>query len=86
MTGEIYLGGGGSGEQTATVDSDFFRGVKSVLYVPLAWPNDDFNSCLEWFKGTSKDYGERKIEMLTNWTDDRDLSKFDAVYICIRTR
>jgi len=81
MVGIVILGGGGNEKLSYAIDKLFFKGVKKILYIPLAWPNDDFKSCLKWFKNLTSKIGTFKIDMLTNWKQKIDLNKYDAVYI-----
>lgn len=81
MSGRIFLSGGGSGEQTSSFDKLFFEKIKKIIYIPLAWPNDDFESCLNWFKKESGRYGKIEIKMLTNLNENINLNEYDAIYI-----
>lgn len=51
------------------------------MYIPLAWSNDDFDSCLDWFNGWIKNYGEFDVDMVRDWREDIDFGKYDVVYI-----
>jgi dipeptidase E len=81
MVGKIYLGGGGDEKDAFAAEDNFFKDVNSVLYIPLAWANEDFESCLNWFTDLVKAHHEIEIRMLTDVTQEIDLSKFDGVYI-----
>jgi dipeptidase E len=81
MSGKIFLSGGGSGEQTSSFDKIFFKGVRKIVYIPLAWPNNDFDSCLNWFRKESERYGKLEIKMLIDLSEKINLNFFDAVYI-----
>jgi dipeptidase E len=81
MPGMIILGGGGNEKLSYAIDKIFFKGVKNTLYIPLAWPNDDFKSCLKWFKKLARKIGKFRIDMLTDWKQKIDLNKYDAVYV-----
>jgi dipeptidase E len=81
MAGKLFLSGGGDEKQTFEVDKVFLEGVNSILYIPIAWQNEDYVSCNDWFTNAIKQHKEVKIEMLTDLSKDNDLSKFDAIYI-----
>lgn len=81
MTGKLYLGGGGNEKVAFEVDENFFKDINSVLYIPLAWPNEDFESCLNWFSDMSRKHKKLKITMLKDPYQKINLSDFQAVYI-----
>ena len=81
MTGKIYLCGGGDEKQTYEVDEDFLKNVKTILYIPWAWPNDDFKSCEKWFQNCMKKHKEVKIRTLTEIKIPKSIEKYDAIYI-----
>ena len=81
MTGKLFLSGGGNEKQTIEIDNIFFNNINKVLYVPLAWPNDDFQSCLKWFTNMTSIHKKVQITMLTDANQEINLSKFDAIYI-----
>ena len=45
MAGKLFLSGGGNQKQTIIVDGIFLKNLENILYIPLAWPNEDFTSC-----------------------------------------
>lgn len=81
MKGKIFLGGGGNEKTAFEVEGNFFKGVRNVLYIPLAWPNDDFDSCLNWFSNMASSHKKLNIKMLKEANQKINLSQFDAVYI-----
>ena len=81
MIGQIFLAGGGKEHNYSNVGGIFFKGIKKILYIPLAWPNDDFQSCLSWFAGVAKRFGKIEIDMLTNLQQKVNLNKYDGVFI-----
>lgn len=81
MTGKLILSGGGNEKQTYLLDKAFLKNVNKILYIPLAWKNDDFESCLKWFKGMISQHKKVKIEMLTDLSKEVNLQNYDAVYI-----
>ena len=81
MTGKIFLAGGGKEHNYSSVGGIFFKGIKKILYIPLAWPNDDFQSCLSWFTKVTKKFGKIKIDMLIDSKRKDDLNRYDGVFI-----
>jgi len=43
MVGRLFLSGGGDGKQTFEVDEIFLKDIRNILYVPVAWKNEDFS-------------------------------------------
>lgn len=81
MVGKLILAGGGNEKQSFVIDEYFLNGVKKVLYVPLAWPDDNFSGCLEWFTGAMAKHKKVGIDMLVDWKKSIDLRRYDAVYV-----
>jgi dipeptidase E len=81
MTGQLFLSGGGSENQTEEIDKAFLENVENILYIPLAWPNEDFKSCLSWFNNMTSLHKKVNTTMITNENQPVDLSQFDAVYV-----
>lgn len=81
MTGKLILSGGGNEKQTYLLDEVFLKNVNKILYIPLAWKNDDFDSCLKWFKCMISQHKKVKIEMLADLSKEVNLQNYDAVYI-----
>lgn len=82
MSGRVFLSGGGSAKQTFDLDEVFLQDLKKILYIPLAWPNDDFDSCLRWFNSTMELHRKKvKVDMLTDLSRKVELKDYDAVYI-----
>jgi len=81
MSGRLFLSGGGDEQQTFELDELFLKDVKTILYIPVAWPNEDFDSCLKWFTTAMEQHKKVKIEMLTDLNKSPDLADYDAVYI-----
>lgn len=79
MAGQLFLAGGGKENESKEVGGKFFEGIKKILYIPLAWPNDDFTSCLKWFKGVTSKFGDKEIDMLTD--DIGNLMSYDGIFI-----
>lgn len=66
MGGRLFLSGGGDEQQTFELDEILLKDVKTILYIPVAWPNEDFDSCLKWFTAAMEQHKKVKIEMLTD--------------------
>jgi len=81
MIGKLFLSGGGDEKQTFEVDEIFLKGIEKILYIPLAWKNNDFESCKKWFTNAMQQHKKIDMEMLTNLTKSPNLNNYDAVYI-----
>lgn len=81
MTGQIFLAGGGKEHNYSIVGGVFFKGIKKILYIPLAWPNDNFEGCLSWFSKVTKKFSKIKIDMLTDPKRKINLNDYDGVFI-----
>ncbi len=81
MPGKLFLCGGGDEKQTFEIDEIFLKGVKKVLYVPVAWKNEDFDACMEWFEAAMSQHKRLEINMLTDLDKATDLNWYDAVYV-----
>lgn len=82
MTGKLFLSGGGNEKQTFVLDEVFLKSIEKILYIPVAWKNDDFKSCLKWFKNMISVHNkEVAIKMLTDLRENINLEEYDAVYI-----
>lgn len=81
MKGKIFLSGGGNEKKTYVLDEIFLRGINKILYIPIAWPNDDFENCLKWFTKAMSQHKKVQIEMLTNLNRKINLEGYGAVYI-----
>ncbi len=81
MKGKIFLSGGGDKNQTFDIDEIFLKDIKKILYIPIAWKNEDYNSCLNWFMDMIKSHKHAVIEMCTDLTKKIELENYDAVYI-----
>lgn len=81
MPGKIILSGGGNEKQTYRLDKVFLKSINKILYIPVAWKNDDFESCLKWFKNMISQHKKVEIDMLTDLSKQINLKDYDAVYI-----
>jgi len=79
MKGKLFLSGGGKEEDLFKLK--FFKDLNKILYIPIAWPNDDFNSCLIWFKEISSSNKNLIIDMYTDTNQPIELSNYDAIFI-----
>jgi len=79
--GKLFLSGGGDEKQTFEVDEVFLQPVDKILYVPIARPNNDFESCLKWFTNAMSQHKKVSIQMLTDLKEDIGLGNYDAIYI-----
>ena len=64
--GKLFLSGGGNEKQTYELDEVFLKNIRKILYIPIAWVNEDFNSCLKWFKDCVGQHKKVEIEMKWN--------------------
>ncbi len=80
-TEKLILSGGGNEKQTYMLDEVFLKNINKILYIPVAWKNDDFESCLKWFKNMVSQHKKVEIDMLTDLSKDINLQDYDAVYI-----
>jgi dipeptidase E len=81
MKGRLFLAGGGNEKRSFGVDEIFLKEVSKILYVPLAWPGDNFGGCLKWFTSAMSMHKQIEIEMLTDPQKDVELQNQDAVYV-----
>ena len=83
MTGKLFLSGGGNEKQTYGIDEFLLKDVKKILYIPVAWKNNDFESCRNWFTNMIHKHKKQGIgiDMLTDLTKTPSLQNYDAVYI-----
>jgi len=81
MTGKLFLSGGGNEKQTYALDEVFLK-VRKILYIPIAWKNDDFESCLKWFENMISQHNKKiEIKMLIDLNEKTNLQDYDAIYI-----
>ncbi|MAF36736.1 hypothetical protein CL622_06485 [archaeon] len=81
MVGELILGGGGTEEEALEVNQYVTQDVNKVLYIPLAWKDSDYESCLQWFTPLMSKFNITDIAMVTDTSKDPLLDTFDVVYI-----
>lgn len=82
---KLILSGGGAGEQVKESYKLFADTVKGgrVMYIPLAWNNGPYVSCIDWFAGEMKPFGITDIDLITDATQitKQRLSKVKGVFI-----
>ena len=82
MKGKLYLSGGGDSEQTYNADKQVFQNVKKILYIPLAWDEDEtYESCREWFESMLSLHKKIEYEMIKTSSANIELSNIDLIYI-----
>lgn len=82
MTGQLFLAGGGNEKQSRTIDEIFLRNVKKILYIPWAWPDDNFEACKKWFsRMIQKHRNDVQTDALTTIESPENLDQYDAIYI-----
>jgi len=67
----LILNGGGSDEQIRESLEIFAQEVKGgkVLYIPLAWPYENMEECINWFRSQVLPFGISNIEQILNPQD-----------------
>jgi dipeptidase E len=65
---KLILSGGGAGAQVTESYELFAKSVKGskIMYIPLAWNNGPYESCLDWFAGEMKPFGITNIDLITD--------------------
>jgi dipeptidase E len=81
----IFLSGGGSGEKSRKVDSEFIsriNGDKPILYIPLA-RDPPYDSCMDWIISNFKPLKFSNFYMIDSPEKLKtvDLSAYSGVYI-----
>lgn len=87
--GKLFLGGGGSIEQSFLFDKEFFSSLprqSRLLYIPIALHRGPvgYESCIDWFSGfVSRHSNGKEINITTvlEGTHIEALNTFDAIYI-----
>ena len=67
----LILNGGGCDDQIRESYEIFAQQVNcgKVLYIPLAWPYDHMEECVNWFAGQVSKFGITDIEQILNAAD-----------------
>lgn len=81
----IFLSGGGSGEKSRKIDTEFIsriNGDKPVLYIPLA-RDPPYDSCMDWITSNFKPLEFSNFYMIDNPEKLKtvDLSEYSGIYI-----
>lgn len=79
---KLFLCGGGSGKQIMTALNKFSSLLdknKPILYIPLAFKNNNYDSCSRWFEEEIKFIGLNHFEMVRS---SEELSKKDFNNYC----
>lgn len=83
---KLILNGGGEGNQVKSARmllNSLIDHSKKILYIPLAWPNSDYDSCLEFMTGELFDVECAGIEMIKSGEEivNKNLSDYACIYI-----
>ena len=82
----LFLCGGGSGKQIIYALKKFsslLDKTKPILYIPLAFLDDDYDSCYRWFSKEIKFMGLDSFEMVRSSKElsQKDFNKYCALFI-----
>lgn len=81
----IILNGGGYGERVSESYRLFSSLVKNkkIMYIPLAWVNGSYESCLDWFEREMQPFGDFNIDLITSADQitTQRLNKVDGIFI-----
>ena len=83
---KLFLCGGGSGKQIIFALNKFsslLDKAKPILYIPLAFENNDYDSCSKWFSEEIKYIGLDNFEMVRSSEElsQKDFNKYSALFI-----
>ena len=83
---KLILCGGGIGKQVKSSYrkyTELLDKEKPVLYIPLAWRDNDYDQCLEWLKGELTPYGVTKYDVIRDVKqfNEIDLVNYNSLYI-----
>lgn len=83
---KLFLCGGGSGKQIIFALNKFSSLLdksKPILYIPLAFENNDYESCSKWFEEEIKFMGVNSFEMVRSSKElsQKDFNKYSALFI-----
>lgn len=84
MSGRLFLSGGEKEDKSYAIDEMFLKKIKKILYIPIAWPNEDFKSCKKWFSSNvlkAHKNENTKIKMLTDLNKPIKINDYGAVFI-----
>ena len=83
---KLFLCGGGSGKQIIFALNKFsslLDKTKPILYIPLAFENNDYDSCSKWFEEEIKFMGLKKFDMARSSEElsQKDFNNYCALFI-----
>ncbi len=83
---KLILNGGGDGNQVKSARellNSLIDHSKNILYIPLAWVDSDYDSCLEFMTGELSDVECAGIEMVRSGEEivNKNLSDYACIYI-----
>lgn len=83
---KLFLGGGGSADQSRSLDAAFLGNVSStfpLLYIPHAMERARFPSCLAWLTSTLAPHGLTHVRMVENLQGigKAEISRCSGLYI-----
>lgn len=83
---KLFLCGGGSGKQIMFALNKFsslLDKTKPILYIPLAFENNDYDSCSKWFQQEIKYMEIDSFEMVKSSKElsQKDFNKYCALFI-----
>lgn len=83
---KLILNGGGDGkhvESARKLLNSLIDNNKKILYVPLAWPDSNYNKCLEFMINELSDVSSLGIEMITTGEEivSKNLNDYACIYI-----
>ena len=83
---KLILNGGGDGkhvESARKLLNSLIDNNKKILYVPLAWPDSNYNKCFEFMINELSDVSSLGIEMITTGEEivSKNLNDYACIYI-----
>lgn len=83
---KLFLCGGGSGKQIINALNKFSSSLdksKPILYIPLAFDSNRYDSCKQWFQKEIKLIGINNFEMVTSSKElaKKSLDNYSALFI-----
>jgi dipeptidase E len=83
VTGSVYLGGGGSKDDEASLWNELFQSGQRVLYLPFALPANEYERAEQWLNASLAPRGQFEVETWGSAADHttHDLETFDVVFV-----
>ena len=81
---KLILNGGGEGNQVKSARellNSLIDHSKKILYIPLAWVDSNYDSCLEFMTGELSDVQCAGIDMVRSGNEIDNLSDYACIYI-----